>query len=153
MQQAAASGDRGLDVAIIGGGASGTLAAVQLLVHASVREIPVRITLIDRHGRHGLGQAYSTTHHGHLLNAMARQMSALPDDPDHLFRWAAANLVPDHTVSGTTFLPRHAYGQYLRDTLAAAEAAARPDSRVSKIHSQAVAIRRALPSGQLSRSR
>ena len=43
------------------------------------------------HGRHGLGQAYSTEHPAHLLNAMAGQMSALPDDPDHLIRWAASD--------------------------------------------------------------
>jgi uncharacterized NAD(P)/FAD-binding protein YdhS len=136
------SGDRALDIAIIGGGASGTLTAVQLLAHATAHEIPVNISLIDHHDRHALGQAYSTTHPGHLLNAMARQMSALPDDPDHLVRWAAASLAPGSTVSGTTFLPRQVYGQYLRDTLTAAETAAEPDSRLSRIHSQAVAIKR-----------
>ena len=142
-------GDRRLGIAIVGGGASGTLAAVQLLAHATAREIPVDITLIDAHGRHGLGLAYSTTHPGHLLNAMARQMSALPDDPDHLVRWAAANLAPGRTLSASTFLPRHAYGQYLRDTLAAAEAAAGQDSRLSRIQSQAVAINRAGVAGPL----
>lgn len=145
----AGSGDRTLDIAIIGGGASGTLTAVQLLAHATAREIPVSITLIDGHGRHGLGQAYSTTHPGHLLNAMARQMSALPDDPDHLVRWAAASLAPGSTVSGTTFLPRHAYGQYLRDTLTEAETAAGPDSRLSRAHCQAVAIKRTGATGPL----
>jgi len=143
------SAGRGLAVAIIGGGASGTLTAVQLLAHATARQIPVSITLIDGHGRHGLGQAYSTTHPGHLLNAMARQMSALHDDPDHLVRWAAASLAPDNPLSGTTFLPRHAYGQYLRDTLAAAERAAGPNSRLSRIHSQAVAIKNAGSAGPL----
>jgi len=142
-------GDRRLGIAIVGGGASGTLAAVQLLAHATAREIPVDITLIDAHGRHGLGLAYSTTHPGHLLNAMARQMSALPDDPDHLVRWAAASLAPGRTLSASTFLPRHAYGQYLRDTLAAAEAAAGQDSRLSRIQSQAVAINRAGVAGPL----
>jgi uncharacterized NAD(P)/FAD-binding protein YdhS len=147
--QPTGSGDRRLDIAIVGGGASGTLTAVQLLAHATAREIPVDITLIDEHGRHGLGLAYSTTHPGHLLNAMARQMSALPDDPDHLVRWAAASLAPDSTPSASTFLPRHAYGQYLRDTLAAAEAAAGQDSRLSRINSQAVAINRAGVAGPL----
>jgi uncharacterized NAD(P)/FAD-binding protein YdhS len=145
----AGSGDQALDIAIIGGGASGTLTAAQLLAHAATRAIPVSITVIDGHARHGLGQAYSTTHPGHLLNAMARQMSALPDDPDHLVRWAAATLAPGATLSGTTFLPRHAYGQYLRDTLAAAEKAAGPDSRLSLIHSEAVAIKRTGPAGPL----
>src|SRR5277367_622261 len=80
---------RRLDIAIIGGGASGTLTAVQLLRHAASRGLPLRIKLIDERGRHGLGQAYSTEEPAHLLNAMAGQMSALPGDPDHLIRWAA----------------------------------------------------------------
>src|SRR5580693_3911410 len=81
--------DRRLDIAIIGGGASGTLTAVQLLRRAAAHGLPLRIKLIDEHGRHGLGQAYSTEEPAHLLNAMAGQMSALPGDPDHLIRWAA----------------------------------------------------------------
>jgi uncharacterized NAD(P)/FAD-binding protein YdhS len=84
-----------------------------------------------------------------LLNAMARQMSALPDDHDHLVRWAAATLGPGNTVSGTTFLPRHAYGQYLRDTLTAAQRATGPGARLSRIHAQAVEIKRAGPAGPL----
>jgi len=42
-------------IAIIGGGASGTLTAIHLLRLASVRQRPIRIALIDRDGRHGLG--------------------------------------------------------------------------------------------------
>ena len=72
-----------------------------------------------------------------------------PHDPGHLLRWATASLAPGGAVSGSTFLPRHVYGQYLRDTLAAAKAAARPDSRLSLIHSQAIAIRRTRAAGPL----
>ena len=85
--------DRETHVAIVGGGASGTLVAVQLLLHAAERRVRLYVTMIDRHGRHGLGQAYSTEHPAHLLNAMAGQMSAMPGDPEHLLRWAAT--VPD----------------------------------------------------------
>jgi uncharacterized NAD(P)/FAD-binding protein YdhS len=89
--------DRELHVAVVGGGASGTLAAVQLLRTATDRQVSLHVTMIDRHGRHGLGQAYSTKHPAHLLNAMAGQMSALPGDPEHLLRWAAR--VPGQAVS------------------------------------------------------
>jgi uncharacterized NAD(P)/FAD-binding protein YdhS len=142
---------RGLDIAIIGGGASGTLTAVQLLRHAASRRLPLQITLIDRHGRHGLGQAYATEHRAHLLNAMAGQMSALPDDPDHLISWAAADLGNGATdrataslgvVTGTTFLPRQDYGRYLRDTLADAEHQALPVARLRRLSSEVLAIRR-----------
>jgi len=132
---------RQLHIAVVGGGASGTLTAVQLLRQAAMRELPLRITLIDAAGRHGLGQAYSTSCPDHLLNAMAGQMSALPDDHDHLIRWAAASGAVDGLVTKTTFLPRQVYGQYLRDTLAAAEQLASSRSRLTRISAEVVAIR------------
>jgi len=125
-------------IAIIGGGASGTLAAVYLLREATARRMPLRVALIDRHGRHGLGQAYSTTNPAHLLNSPTGTMSALVDDPGHLARWAAAAGHPDDD-----FLPRSAYGRYLTEILAAAERSAQPTARVSRITAQVVAVRRA----------
>jgi FAD-NAD(P)-binding len=68
-------------VALVGGGASGTLACSYLLREAAAAGLPRRIMFIDRYARHGLGRAYSTEHPGHLLNAPAEQMSALTDDP------------------------------------------------------------------------
>ena len=43
-------------------------------------------------------------------------MSALAGDPGHLVRWAAAA-----GLATTGFLPRPAYGRYLRDLLAEAQ--------------------------------
>ena len=40
-------------IAIIGGGASGTLTAIHLLRAAAARQYPLRIALIDRLGRTG----------------------------------------------------------------------------------------------------
>jgi uncharacterized NAD(P)/FAD-binding protein YdhS len=124
-------------IAIIGGGASGTLVAIYLLREASARHLPVQVALIDRHGRHGLGQAYSTSHPSHLLNSPAGAMSALVDDPSNLARWAAEAGWP-----GDGFLPRNAYGRYLTELLAAAERSAQPAARVSRITAQVVAVRR-----------
>jgi uncharacterized NAD(P)/FAD-binding protein YdhS len=121
-------------VAIVGGGASGSLTAVQLLRRAAAEQLPLRVTLIDRLSRHGLGQAYGTDDPAHLLNAVAAQMSALPDDPDHLVRWAGA--------AKQTFLPRRDYGRYLRETLAEAEHHALPTARLTRMSSEVVAIRR-----------
>jgi uncharacterized NAD(P)/FAD-binding protein YdhS len=124
-------------IAIVGGGASGTLAAFYLLREAASRRTPLRIALIDQHGRHGLGQAYATTHPAHLLNSPAAAMSALAGDPGHLSRWAAqAGLARDG------FLPRRAYGRYLTESLMAAERSAGPAARVSRITAAVVAIRR-----------
>jgi uncharacterized NAD(P)/FAD-binding protein YdhS len=124
-------------IAIVGGGASGALAAIYLLREAASRRTPLRVALIDRHGRHGLGQAYSTTHPAHLLNSPADTMSALAGDPGHLSRWAAGTGLP---TDG--FLPRRDYGRYLTESLAAAERSARPTARACHITAEVVAIRR-----------
>jgi uncharacterized NAD(P)/FAD-binding protein YdhS len=139
--------DRAQHVAIIGGGASGTLAAAALLRHSVAVGVPLTVTLIDQHGRHGLGVAYSTANDSHLLNAVAGQMSALPGDDEHLITWANGAgrchlpiAAPD--VTAATFLPRPVYGRYLVDTLSEAERRAAPRGRLTRITAETVAIRR-----------
>ncbi len=133
--------NRELAVAIVGGGASGTLLAVQLLWQSADRGIPLCLWLIDEHGRHGRGQAYATHHPAHLLNATVGRMSALPGQPQHLINWVGDSAaVPGH-VSHATFLPRGIYGRYLLETLAAAERAAVPAGRLTRITSAVTAIR------------
>ncbi len=105
-------------VAVVGGGASGTLAAVHLLREARARAMPLEVVLIDQHGRHALGQAYSTTDPHHLLNACANRMSGLEDDPGHFLSWAHDDGLD---VSASDYLPRRTYGRYLQDLLAGAE--------------------------------
>ena len=73
--------DRQVPVAIVGGGASGTILAAQL----ARRDIPS--VLIDGSGRMGRGVAYSTTEQAHLLNVRAEGMSALAGDPGHFSAW------------------------------------------------------------------
>jgi uncharacterized NAD(P)/FAD-binding protein YdhS len=114
-----------------------TLATVYLLREAAGRQLPLRVVLIDRHGRHGLGQAYSTAHPAHLLNSPASRMSAVAGDPDHLIRWAAGAGLPRDG-----FLPRSAYGRYLTELLAAAERSAQPAALVYHLTAQVAAIRR-----------
>ncbi|MEU1736346.1 FAD/NAD(P)-binding protein [Streptosporangium sp. NPDC020145] len=122
-------------VVIVGGGASGTLAAVHLLRLARARAMPLEIMLIDQYGRHAQGQAYSTTDPRHLLNAATDRMSGLDDDPGHLLRWARDNGLD---VDGSGYLPRQAYGRYLRDLLAAAED--RPVRVVRRVTATATAL-------------
>lgn len=99
-----------VDIAIVGGGASGVLLAAQL-----VRKSRLRIALIDRSDQPGLGVAYSTRSHGHLLNVRASDMSALEDSPDHFVQWLARG---DSTLGRSDFAPRADYGRYLQDLLA-----------------------------------
>ncbi|GII42394.1 hydroxyacylglutathione hydrolase [Planotetraspora phitsanulokensis] len=126
-------------MAIVGGGASGTLTAVHLLRHAATSRAPLRVVLVDRDGRHGTGQAYATSDPDHLLNACVDKMSAIADDPGHLLRWARANGLD---VAGSDFLPRAVYGRYLRDVLTAAESHASPASPMTRVTAEVSAVSR-----------
>ena len=102
-------------VAIIGGGFSGTLLAINLMRHDGPRA-----TLIERRPTQmARGVAYSAAHEEHLLNVRAGNMSALPDDPGHFVRWLGAQGLGD----AKTFVSRRTYGAYLREMLDAAVAA------------------------------
>jgi uncharacterized NAD(P)/FAD-binding protein YdhS len=127
--------DRGAVVAVIGGGASGTLTAFYLLREAATARVPLRIALIDRNGRHGLGQAYATSNVAHLLNSRAERMSAVAGDADHLVRWAAAR-----GIAHDGFLPRAAFGRYLTELLRGAERTAWPAATLSRVTSDVVAL-------------
>ncbi len=102
-------------VAIVGGGFTGTLLAINLLRHDGPRT-----TLIERSVTIGRGVAYSTLHPDLLLNVRAGNMSALPDDPTHFLRW----LDERHLSASSGFVPRRVYGDYLdallRQTIAEA---------------------------------
>lgn len=120
-----------VDIAIVGGGASGVLLAAQL-----VRKARLRIALIERGAHPGLGVAYSTPCLGHLLNVRASDMSALADEPDHFVQWLARD---GSGYGRTDFVPRAIYGRYLQDLLA--DAVHRSTSRLQIVRGDVVAIR------------
>ncbi|MBA4062591.1 MAG: hypothetical protein C0501_02570 [Isosphaera sp.] len=101
-------------VAIVGGGFSGTAAAVNL---ARLGRRPLRVAVVNRGHPPGRGVAYGTRRPEHLLNVAARNMSALPDHPNHFVDWLRTRAeyadVPDPALR-ETFLPRRVYGDYLR---------------------------------------
>jgi uncharacterized NAD(P)/FAD-binding protein YdhS len=99
-------------IAIIGGGASGTLTAFHLVR----RGTPARVILIDQRSDFGLGLAYSTPSLRHLLNVPAGKISALPDRPDHFLNWLRKNHDPRATEK--TFAPRAVFGGYIQSLLA-----------------------------------
>jgi uncharacterized NAD(P)/FAD-binding protein YdhS len=100
-------------VAIIGGGFSGIMVAAQLLRMASLSAAAMHVVMVDRQTSIAEGAAYRTPDIRHLLNVPASGMSAWPDRPDDLLRWARNRDLP---VGHYTFLQRHVYGEYLRDT-------------------------------------
>jgi uncharacterized NAD(P)/FAD-binding protein YdhS len=125
-----------VDVAIVGGGASGTLVAIHLLQKARA---PFAIALLERGGQIARGLAYSTREPDHLLNVPALKMSALPDAPDHFARWAG---VPE-----STFVERRRYGEYLEHVLR--ESAARAAQGVEFSASAASVASASLRDGRL----
>jgi uncharacterized NAD(P)/FAD-binding protein YdhS len=98
-------------IAIIGGGYSGTLQAIQLLARG------IGVTLITR-GEVARGVAYGTKRAEHLLNVRAAGMSAYPDRPSHFADWLSARGSGD----ASTFAARRIYGTYLEEQLASARA-------------------------------
>lgn len=102
-------------VGIIGGGASGVLAAIHLL-----RQSPSPLVHIfnDREEL-GRGVAYSPPSDRLVLNVRAGGMSAYPEHPAHFLDWLRYKC-PGRFTSDC-FVPRHIYGDYLRETLGAAE--------------------------------
>jgi len=99
-------------VVIIGGGASGLLAAAQLLFRGA------EVTLIDPAAELGQGMAYSTECPLHLLNVPATNMSALPDEREHFLQWLERIAPGEFTAC--SFAPRMLYGGYMRSILEAA---------------------------------
>ena len=71
-------------IAIIGGGFSGTMTAVNL---ARLSTRPLRIYVVNSGHPAGRGVAYGTKRAEHLLNVAARNMSAFPDHPNHFLDW------------------------------------------------------------------
>jgi uncharacterized NAD(P)/FAD-binding protein YdhS len=117
-------------VAIIGGGFSGTMTAVNL---ARLSKWPLRVYLINGGHPAGRGIAYGTKRAEHLLNVAARNMTAFPDHPNHFIDWLRTRSeycdLPD-TVIRESFLPRMVYGDYVRAMLLMHTSSVDPDQKV-----------------------
>ena len=105
-------------IVIVGGGFSGTIAAVDL---ARLAHDPLRVVIVNANRPLGRGTAYSTTRNEHLLNVAARNMSALPDYPEHFLGWLRSrsefSSLTDHDLR-EMYVPRKIYGDYLCGLLA-----------------------------------
>jgi uncharacterized NAD(P)/FAD-binding protein YdhS len=96
-------------VAVVGGGYSGTMAAVEI-----ARALPsAEVNLVEKSGRFAAGAAYSTESPSHLLNVRARSMSAFADDPGHFVRWVEQ----EGLGAWDTFARRRDYRRYLAGIL------------------------------------
>ena len=126
-------------LAIVGGGASGTLVAIHALAQARA---PLAVVLVEARPEVGRGVAYATAHALHRLNVPAGKMSAFPDAPADFLEWLRSGPMPEATAA--TFAPRGLFGRYLAETLAGAASGAAPGVTLRVIHDTAVAVE---PSG------
>ncbi|MBF7141217.1 MULTISPECIES: FAD/NAD(P)-binding protein [Pseudomonas] len=139
--QLGADGGRYADVAIVGGGLSGALLAMQLL-H---RPGPRRIVICEPRAQVGRGEAYSAVALSHTLNGNAARMSIDPDAPDDLTHWLTAYIDgggwPESALQqvpvAQLFPPREVFGTYARQRLAEALASS-PGSTLE--HAQAEVV-------------
>jgi uncharacterized NAD(P)/FAD-binding protein YdhS len=106
-------------VLVVGGGASGVLAAAHLLE----RPGSLCVTLIEERELLGCGVAYSTNDPAHLLNTRVASMSAFPDRPDHFLDWLRSG--PDPLAHPDGFVARGTYGRYLASLLVPWQGSAR----------------------------
>lgn len=115
-------------IAIVGGGASGTWAALQLAQRCPT----ARLTLLDAHGRFARGLAYSAPAAWHRLNVPAQKMGGRDDDdPQGFANWLAAKQSETPRDFAETFVARHLYRDYLAALLEGARAGGRIDLRTA----------------------
>lgn len=108
-----------LKIGIVGAGFSGTALTAQ--IHRFGQR-PIEITLFDKSGLFGKGDAYRTPYPHHLLNVRAQDMSMFEDDAAHFVRWLSASPEAKNHLNpavpiGEQFVPRQLYGLYLQDVL------------------------------------
>jgi len=119
-------------ITIIGGGASGTLLATNLLREGK-RE--VEINLVERRAKVGRGVAFGTTRDSHLLNVPAGKMGAFPDEVDHFYKWIRER---GYHFEAHDFVPRMIFGEYLRDVFSTAAENKHPQTTINVIDDEAV---------------
>lgn len=122
-------------IAVVGGGFSGAMAAVQILKQSDSSK--AQITLFEPRGVIGKGLAYGTSCEAHLLNVPAGKMSAFPDDPEHFLRWLQSR---NPKAAPQTFAPRPWYGEYVSAVFETARA--QHPGRVEVVSRQVDDIRR-----------
>lgn len=103
------------DLAIVGGGAGGVLAAMHALQLARPGQ---RIVLVEPDAQLARGVAYATTHSEHLLNVPARRMSGSTAAPeDFLDYLVEVEGEASREPLALSYAQRRHYGDYLRQRL------------------------------------
>ncbi|MDQ2700563.1 MAG: FAD-dependent oxidoreductase, partial [Actinomycetota bacterium] len=128
-------------IAVIGGGASGVLTAVQLMRRSAPG---LRVVLVEKSERIGPGLAYRTDHKGHRLNVPAGQMIAMPDRPLDFLEWVRQK-APD--TQPQEYLSRQTFGRYLVQLLDRVAEESRSRVVLERVNAEAVALRELAENG------
>ena len=84
---------------------------------ARLSDAPLTVTVLNRGTPLARGVAYGTPRSEHLLNVVARNMSALADQPDHFIDWLGTRSdfasIPTAELR-ERFVPRRVFGDYLQ---------------------------------------
>jgi uncharacterized NAD(P)/FAD-binding protein YdhS len=102
-------------VAIIGGGAAAAALLGELLERPPAQ--PLHLDWYTGGPAYGRGVAYSTTSECHLLNVRAASMSMFTGKPEGFLEFAQRD---NPAITGSDFLPRRRYGDYLESEVARA---------------------------------
>jgi uncharacterized NAD(P)/FAD-binding protein YdhS len=123
---------------IVGGGASGVLLAYQLLLNPAS---DFRVTLIERRSDIGRGLAYHSGNPEHLLNVRAANMSALPNEPDHFWRWLSAHgSNASLRADPYCFVARRIYGDYIASLIEPLMSNGRARHRLSIVQGECIGV-------------
>ncbi len=122
-------------VAIVGGGFSGALLALNLLRSSASN---LHIYLIEKGDAFGRGVAFSTRRPDHLLNVRAGNMSAYSDQPAHFQDWLAVQT--GQPADPFSFAPRWVYGDYLQGQLRTAAQGAGAAGRLTLVGDEVTEI-------------
>jgi len=135
-------------VIVVGGGASATLLAAHLLKDGTP---DLRITIIEKAPKVGLGLAYGTGNRDHLLNVRAYNMSAFPDRPDHFWSWLGETGLSAELrcESSFSFIPRQVYGRYLCSLLEREQGLPEADKRLHVAQGECISMQ-VTPSGVIA---
>lgn len=106
-------------IVIIGGGFSGSAAAVQLVRRSAQ---PLAITIVEPRTSVGGGLAYSSDEPDHRINGQPRMHSLDPTEPGMFADWCEQHgaLAADagaRVANGTLFMRRATFRRYLEDTV------------------------------------
>lgn len=138
-------------IAIIGGGACGAAALIELLVQTTAGNLQdkVSFTLIERRQDTGYGLAFGSKQKSHLLNTQANLMGIYAEEPTHFAKWLKDNGgnyrtdVKTKSSENNAYTSRLLYGHYVSEQLnKTIKAAQAKKCKVAIINAEATAIER-----------